>query len=245
MVDAAKLKSARAGNARARAAVVRSLQDGWFRYALSQLLSVSAARDATQEAGLRVLLRLSAYDGVDPPDVWSMGAAVAAVREVRAHGGTAPPLLAAARGAGLSADPPKFRRQVTDAADGLTAVLSPMTAEQREAVVLRLVDRRPTAVVANLLGVDPAAVRAAATAALRDVARPVRPQLDRCRDWSDLAHYPGDLRVELFRADRPRWLVPGSLGLLAVSAGLITLAHRNRPPPTTGPATTQAATAGE
>ena len=239
-MDEAKLKSARAGNARARAAVVRALQDRWFRYAVANLLSVSAARDAVQDAGLRVLGRLSTDDGTEPIERWSMGAVVAAVRDVRQLNGDAPPLLAMARRAGLSATPPPFRRQLADVADGLSAVLSAMTVPQREAVTLRWINRLPVGVVAGVLGVDSATVRADVAAGMRTVvARPLRPQIGACRDWLALARYPGDLRHELFRADRPRWLVPAAVGTLAASVIVVTAAHHFRPP-TTGPTTVPA-----
>ena len=231
-VDEAKLKAAEAGNARARAAVVRALQDGWFRYALAQLLSVSAARDATQEAGLRVLQRLSTFDRSEPVETWSLGAVVQAVREVRSLGGGAPPLLAAARKAGLSADPPRFSRAAADAADGLSAVLAPLTAAQREAVVLRLLDRRTTAVGGQLLGLDAATVRADAGAGVRAMPA-VATRLETCRDWLALARYPGDLRAELFRAHKPTWLVPAAVGTLAASVVLVTVANHFRPPAAT------------
>ncbi len=235
------MKAARAGGGRARAALVRSLQDRWFRYALTQLLSVSAARDATQEAGLRALQQLSAYDGSDPPDVWALGVAVGAVRDVRARSGAAPPLLAAARAAGLSADPPRFRRQLTDAADGLSAVLVPLTDDQRAAVTLRAIGGRPVRQVAALLGVDVAVVRAdtfeglAVVDRTRPADRRLRATLDGCRQWSALARYPGDLRAELFRAHRPGWLVPAALATLAASVVLVAVGNHFHPP--TGPAT--------
>ena len=254
-MDDAKLAAARAGNARARAALVRELQDRWFRYALCQLLSVSAARDATQEAGLRVLLRLWAYDAAadGPVDLWSMGAVVAAVRELRQLNGDAPPALAAARRAGLSADPPRYRPQAANAANGLTAVLGTVPFADREAVVLRLVGRRPATAVGGLLGTDPATVRARAAAGAAAIpGRPIRAELESCRDWAALARYPGDLRAELFRARKPTWLVPAGLGTLAASAVVLAVAaqHRRSPataPATTGPATaaTTAATAGD
>jgi DNA-directed RNA polymerase specialized sigma24 family protein len=248
-VDDAKLKAARAGNARARAAVLRALQDGWFRYALSQLLSVSAARDATQEAGLRVLQRLSAFDGGEPVEDWSLAIVATAVRDLLQLGGQPPPLLAAARRAGLPPDPPRFSRAAADAADGLSAVLAPLAPAQREAVVLRLVERRSAAAVARLLATDPATVRADASAGAAAVDRSARrlaEAWEQCRDWSAVARYPGDLRAELFRAHKPAWLVPAALGTLAASVVLIGVAHRYRPPATrpaaTGPATTRPTT---
>jgi DNA-directed RNA polymerase specialized sigma24 family protein len=247
-VDEAKLKAAQAGNARARAAVLRGLQDGWFRYALAQLLSVSAARDATQEAGLRVLQRLSAFDRSEPVETWSLGAAVQAVREVRSLGGEAPPLLAAARKAGLSADPPKFDRAAADAADGLTAVLAPLTPAQREAVVLRLLHRRTTAQTARLLGTD--TVRADVSAGLRALPASdgrLAARLETCRDWLAVARYPGELRDELFRAHKPGWLVPAAGVTLVASAALLTVANHFRPAkvqPATVPTTRAASTSG-
>ncbi len=231
-MDQAKLTAARAGNARARAAVLRALQDGWFRYAVANLLSVSAARDAVQEAGLRVLGRLSAYDPAEPIETWSLGAVVQAVRELRQTNGAAPPLLAAARQAGLRADPPRFQRQAADVADGLAAVLSTMTDGQREAVVLRLIQRRTTAQTARLLGVDPATVRASVVAGLAAVPASddrLRARLEGCRDWADLGRYPGNLQTELFRAHKPGWLIPAAIGTLAASVILVTVAGHYRP----------------
>ena len=239
-IDPAKVKAAQAGTVRARAAVVRALQDVWFRYALAELLSVSAARDATQEAGLRVLSRLSSFDHAEPIEAWSMGAAVAAVRDVRALDGRPPPLLATARGAGLSADPPPFRRQLADVAEGLSAVLTPMTPDGRAAVVLRVIQGMPMDAVARSMGVDRRAARAALAGGLRAVPRPRRPAIDAVRDWSALARYPGDLRRELFRADRPRWLVPAAIGTLLGSVVVLSVVHHFRPPttqPTTQPTT--------
>ena len=238
-----RLRSAKAGDARARAALVRSLQDGWFRYALANLLSISAARDAAQETGLRVLRRLADYDPATagPLDVWSLGAAAAAVRDVRSLNGDAPPLLAVARQAGLSSAAPRYRRQLTDAADGLTALLSPMTPDQRAAVALRLLARRPTVAVAAVLESTPAAVRADAAAGLATVPdRPLRPRLAAAREWLSLARYPGDLRSELFRADRPAWLVPAAVGSLIAGVVVLNVAHHLRPPAATRPATSPA-----
>ena len=243
VVDDAKLTAAVAGNARARAAVLRSLQDGWFRYAVANLLSVSAARDATQEAGLRVLQRLSSYDRAEPVEAWSLGGVVAAVREVRALNGAPPPLLATARRAGLSAAPPRFDRQVADVADGLSAVLSTLTDEQREAVVLRVVRRRTAAETAAAIGVDPAVAGGTVRAGLRAIRRSdehLRTTVETCRDWSDLARYPGNLQVELFRAHKPGWLVPAAVGTLAASVVLVAVAGHYRsatPAATTRPAT--------
>ena len=225
----ARITSAVRGNARARAAVLRALQDRWFAYALAQLLSVSAARDAVQEAGLRVLGRLGEYDAAQGPIAdWSLGAVVLAVREVRALDGGAPPLLAAARRAGLKGEPPAFSRQATDAADALAAALDALAPAEREAAVLRLVDRRPTAVVAGLLNVEPAALKSAAAAIGRGDGT-VWDRLGRCREWLALARYPGDLRRELFRVRTPSWLVPAAVGSLAASVLLIGVAHHYRP----------------
>ncbi len=241
-MDEAKLKAAVAGSPRARAAVLRALQDGWFAYAVAQLLSVSAARDATQEAGLRVLARLASFDPAKSVELWSMGAVVAAVREVRTLGGAAPPLLAAARAAGLPGDPPRYARQASDVADGLSAVLGGMTPDGREAVVLRMLDGRRTPAVAALVGRDPAAVRADVAAALPAAVRPgqrLRATLEGCRDWTALARYPGDLRAELFRTRRPSWLVPAAVASAAAGLALIGVAghFRTAPVPTTPPTT--------
>ncbi len=236
-MDDAKIRSAVAGNARARAAVLRALQDGWYRYAVANLLSVSAARDAVQEAGLRVLQRLSSYDSAEPIETWTLGAVIQAVRELRQLNGAPPPLLATARRAGLSPLPPKYNRASADVADGLSAVLAAMPPDQREAVVLCGIQKRSTGVTTRLLGIDARAIRASLRAVPRS-GQGLRATLEVCRDWSDLGRYPANLTHELFRAHKPRWLIPAALGTLAASVVLISVAgHYRSAVPATQPTT--------
>ena len=82
-MDQELIEQARLGRRAARDALLRQLQDPWFRFCLSQLGDPDAARDATQETALRFLRTLSSFRGQSSITTWSLGIALNVIREMR------------------------------------------------------------------------------------------------------------------------------------------------------------------
>ena len=133
------VEAARRGDRDARAALLRELQDVWYRFCLGLLRDADAAREATQETAVRFLARLSEFRGDSRLKTWSLGIALNVVREMRRARRPEPtdPALLAAADPRNAADAPDGAVIVAEQARLLRAVLDDLPDRQREAVVLR------------------------------------------------------------------------------------------------------------
>ena len=83
MVEERLIDQAIRGDRAARAALLRQMQDRWFRFAVSQLSSVDLAEDAVQESAMRVLTSLGKFDRRSTFSTWSLGIVLNVCREMR------------------------------------------------------------------------------------------------------------------------------------------------------------------
>src|SRR5438874_1158561 len=81
--SAAMIKAAREGERAAQAALLRGMQDQWYRMVLRLLGDAENAREATQETALRFLKRLPGFEGRSEIRTWSLGIAINVAREMR------------------------------------------------------------------------------------------------------------------------------------------------------------------
>jgi RNA polymerase sigma-70 factor (ECF subfamily) len=132
------IERARRGDRAAQAALLRALQDPWYRLCRTLLGDDDLARDATQEAALRFLRDLSRFKGQSALSTWSMGIAINVVREMR-RSRRAPEALDRRRLADPQRGPlaPAESAQQNEADDLLRSTLSDLSERQREAIVLR------------------------------------------------------------------------------------------------------------
>src|SRR3954466_4502567 len=79
----AMIRAARQGDGAAQAALLRGLQDQWYRMVLRLLGDAENAREATQETALRFLKRLPGFEGRREIRTWSLGIAINVAREIR------------------------------------------------------------------------------------------------------------------------------------------------------------------
>ena len=138
--DERTLHAARRGDRAALAALLRELQDPWFRFSLSLLNGdIDRAREATQETGLRFLKAIPAFRGDSQLQTWSLGIALNVVREMRRRERPLP-----------MAGQDHLLRLRNDVADGGSPHTSADLAEQRERlreILVDLPDRQREAIV--------------------------------------------------------------------------------------------------
>jgi RNA polymerase sigma-70 factor (ECF subfamily) len=131
-VDQLAIEAARQGDRTAQAALLRYLQDPWFRVCLSLLGSTDDAREAVQETALRFLRDLPRFRGQSSLMTWSMGIAVNVTREMRRR--RMQPSIR------IEADgplPPDEASARIESRELLRAALADLPQRQREALVLR------------------------------------------------------------------------------------------------------------
>jgi RNA polymerase sigma-70 factor, ECF subfamily len=145
-VDQITVEAARRGDRAAQAALLRALQDTWYRVCLGLLggSNVEDARDAVQETGLRFLRELPAFRGQSSISTWSIGIAVNVSREIRrirrpvslatedGQEGENSSLAAPATGAA-----PDQQAALEEERSVLRGVLQDLPQRQREALILR------------------------------------------------------------------------------------------------------------
>jgi RNA polymerase sigma-70 factor (ECF subfamily) len=150
-VDQFTLEAARRGDRGAQAALLRQLQDPWYRLCLG-LTGGNAedARDAVQETALRFLRELPRFRGDSSLSTWSMGIAINVVREMRRrtrptrlvgssddddvrHDARSNPMAATLR----VARPPDDEATLNESRSLLRDALRDLPQRQREALLLR------------------------------------------------------------------------------------------------------------
>ena len=177
-MDAATLTAARAGNRDARAALLRELEDPWYRMCLSLLGKAEEARDATQETGLRFLKQLSSFRGDSHLRTWSLGIALNVVREMKRSAGR----MMVVADAGEMADErhfggdwsPSDAAEAAESREALRETLADLPDRQREAIVLRFFEDLSVEDTAALMRCAPGTVKATVHQALRSLRRRMR-----------------------------------------------------------------------
>lgn len=137
-MDGATIERAKLGSRDAQGLLLRSLQDVWFRVAVSLLRDQELAQDAVQESALRFLKSLPSFRGDSQLQTWSLGIVINVARELRRKNrnpGDLPELRLAAERS--SASPSDVSAVQTEEALKLRDALECLPERQREAVVLR------------------------------------------------------------------------------------------------------------
>jgi RNA polymerase sigma-70 factor, ECF subfamily len=158
------------GDRAAQAALLRELQDPWFRLCLSMLGGDhEQARDATQETALRFLRLLPRFRGESHVRTWSFGIAINVVREMRRRRigralddvpvGATPGVASSASQHAVCAEERSMLR----------AVLKDLPERQREALVLRFFEDLSVEQTAVAMQCAPGTVKATVHQALRSL----------------------------------------------------------------------------
>jgi RNA polymerase sigma-70 factor (ECF subfamily) len=179
-LDAATLTAARAGDRDARAALLRELEDPWYRMCLSLLANAEEARDATQETALRFLKQLPGFRGDSQLRTWSLGIALNVVREMKRSAGR----MARLAGNDATSDgcycgeewSPFDAVEAAESREALRETLADLPERQREAIVLRFFEDLSVEDTATLMRCAPGTVKATVHQALRSLRRRL-PQL--------------------------------------------------------------------
>jgi len=166
---------ARGGDRTARAALLRQLQDPWYRFAMAMLGDVEDARDATQETAMRFCNHLAGFRGDSELTTWSIGIALNVCREALRQRARKPDAdrLAAMR---PHVREPHARAGDNEHAQRLRDVVSRLPQRQREAIVLRYFEQLSLADTADVMQCAVGTVKATAAQALRNLRK----------QWSDL-----------------------------------------------------------
>jgi RNA polymerase sigma-70 factor (ECF subfamily) len=167
-VDAATIERARRGDRAARDAILRELQDPWFRFCMSLLGDAESARDATQETALRFLSRLSQFRGDSSLLTWSMGIALNVVREMRrTRRGESLEASGAEEFQSADSSSPIADAQQTELRAVMQDLLRELPDRQREAIVLRFFQELNVDDTAAAMNCAPGTVKATVHQALR------------------------------------------------------------------------------
>lgn len=177
MADQITVEAARRGDRTAQAALLRELQDPWFRFCLSLLGDPDNARDAVQETALRFLRDLSKFRGNSTLMTWSMGIALNVTRELRRK---SKPALRLAGGdsddddfPGVQApmdhkvEAPPEQAAGEETREKIRALLGELPERQREAVLLRYFEELSVEETATAMNCAVGTVKATVFQALR------------------------------------------------------------------------------
>ncbi len=178
-MDAATIDAARAGDREACAALLRALQDPWYRTCLSLLAGdAERARDATQETAVRFLRQLPGFRGDSQLRTWSLGIAINVVRELRRSGHRESPLPeevgVASDGRRSASAGPDEAVETNERRDVLRATLADLPDRQREAVTLRYFEDLSVEETAAAMECAPGTVKATVHQALRKLREKLR-----------------------------------------------------------------------
>ncbi len=184
-VDEAVLAAARNGNGVALDALIRTLQDPWYRMSLSLLGDADLARDATQETALRFLRQLPGFRGESQLRTWSLGIALNVAREMRRASSRAVSWVdtgdveaaaggAAGRQAGgqagtASGGGPVSEAIIAEQREDVRQSLAGLPDRQREALVLRFFEELSVEQTAAAMGCAAGTVKATVHQALRSI----------------------------------------------------------------------------
>lgn len=158
-MDERTIEQARQGDRGAQGALLRELQDVWFRMCVGLLGNSEDARDAVQETALRFLKNLAGFRGESQLRTWSLGIAINVCREMRRKERTVeepmslPGMRREERGPGASAEVEEIRSRVR-------AVLEDLPERQREALVLRFFEELSVEQTAEAMACAPGTVKA-------------------------------------------------------------------------------------
>jgi RNA polymerase sigma-70 factor (ECF subfamily) len=164
-VNEPTILAARNGNRAARDALVRALQDVWYRFCLGLLRNDNAALDATQETALRFLRDLSKFDGRSSIKTWSLGIALNVVREMRRSRPAAGDEESPDRMD--PAESPLRLAEKAEAAATVRQLLADLPERQREALLLRFFEALSVDETAAAMKAAPGTVKATVHQALR------------------------------------------------------------------------------
>lgn len=177
-MDQRTLQAARRGDRDALAALLRALQDSWFRMSMSLLGDVDLAHDATQETAIRFMRQLPGFRGESQLRTWSLGICLNVVREIRRWSRGQRSLPQGAEDGPESADVapmPEDALARTEDIHALRAMLVTLPQRQREAVVLRFFEEMSVEQTAEAMGCAPGTVKATVHQALRALRRKLEP----------------------------------------------------------------------
>jgi RNA polymerase sigma-70 factor (ECF subfamily) len=156
---------ARAGDRAAQSEVVAHIQDGVYRFCLSQLAHPETAMDATQETVLRLLRGLERFRGEAQLQTWAIGIALNVCRESRRKQ-VRPPADYGKLSPTETTDPHQTVERREDARRMRRAMIH-LSDRQREVVALRFFENLDVRQTAELMGVAPGTVKATTFQALR------------------------------------------------------------------------------
>ena len=167
-MDAKTIERARRGDRAAQAALLRGLQDPWYRLCRTLLPDDERARDATQETALRFLRDLRRFQGQSTLTTWSIGIALNVVRELRrTEHPNAPHSLHQLAAAQRAASEPHQTAQHAEEIDLIRSTLSELSDRQREAIILRFFEDLTIDQTAAAMGCATGTVKATVHQALR------------------------------------------------------------------------------
>jgi RNA polymerase sigma-70 factor (ECF subfamily) len=158
------IAAARLGDRAAQAALLRQLQDVWYRVGLRLLGNGEAAREATQETALRFLKELPRFEGRSGIRTWAVGIAINVAREMRREGRRQEQIeIEAAAPEGE----PRRELEERERAEMVNRVVDGLPMRQREAVVLRFFEELSIAQTAEAMQCAEGTVKALVFQALR------------------------------------------------------------------------------
>jgi RNA polymerase sigma-70 factor (ECF subfamily) len=167
------LAAAQRGDRAALGALLRELQDPWYRLSVAMLRDAELAAESVQETGLRFLRQLAGFRGDSQLRTWSLGIAINVVRELKRRRSR---LTCVGDPANDLAEPPGDN--TPHASTGLERMedreivrrlLVELPDRQREAVVLRFFEDLSVEETAELMGCATGTVKATVHQALRSL----------------------------------------------------------------------------
>ena len=161
----ATVQAARRGDRAAQAALLRAMQDQWYRMVLRLLGDAEEAREATQETALRFLKQLPGFEGRSEIRTWSLGIAINVAREMR-RGRRQDELTVDAP---AMANGPDIELEERERVEMLKRVIDALPIRQREAVVLRFFEQLSVEQTAIAMRCAAGTVKALVFQALRNL----------------------------------------------------------------------------
>jgi RNA polymerase sigma-70 factor (ECF subfamily) len=167
-VDGSTIERAKLGSRDAQATLLRSLQDVWFRLAVSLLRNQDLAQDAVQESALRFLKALPAFRGESQLQTWSLGIVINVAREMRRKSRDPSEnqdlRMTAMRSQSDASD---LKTMAYEDSDNLRKALQDLPERQREALVLRFFEDLSVDDTAAAMNCAPGTVKATVHQAIR------------------------------------------------------------------------------
>ena len=170
-MDPKTLQAAQSGDRDALGALLRELQDSWYRMSLSLLSNPDLANDATQETAIRFMKQLPGFRGESQLRTWSLGICLNVVREIRRWSRGHGSLEEGSEAAGASDDGPlpDWAAVRSEEIGALRAMLAALPERQREAVVLRFFEDLSVEQTARAMKCATGTVKATVHQALRSL----------------------------------------------------------------------------